>query len=97
MAIGLNLLTFVLGVIAIPFWLMGAPGVDNDYAQIWKLSITALLTYTACSLLLLIVAIARKFITRKDEHSIKGRALEKLTAIAFILFVSVQIYAFGNM
>ena len=34
-----------LSVLALPFWLMGVPGVENSYARGWKLGLYTVLGY----------------------------------------------------
>ena len=34
-----------LSVVALPFWLMGVPGVENAYAKGWKLGLYTVLSY----------------------------------------------------
>ena len=34
-----------LSAIAVPFWLMGVPGVENSYAKGWKIGLYAVIVY----------------------------------------------------
>src|SRR5262245_46090534 len=38
-----------LSAVALPFWLMGVPGVKNSYAKGWKLGLYAVLLYPIAS------------------------------------------------
>src|SRR5262245_59088258 len=96
-AISFSGLLAVLCVIALPFWLMGVPGVENSYAKGWKLGLYVVLLYPAAWLCVSAYwLIARKQITA--EHlSIWNASIGSGSLVILAIASGVMFYAFKVM
>lgn len=98
MALALNAVIFSVGILAVPIWVFGVPGVQNEYARMWQLSLGTLLIYVGFTFVLLVISIVKEVTKKKGKVAGTNRfILEKLTAVAFLVFLLIQIYAFSNM
>lgn len=86
-----------LSVLALPFWLMGVPGVENSYARGWKLGLYTVLAYPIAWFSLFTFWWA----ARKEAAAEQMASLSLWTGVGSLvllaLAVAVVMYAFRVM
>lgn len=57
----------ILCMVAIPLWIFGVPGVDNDYARGWRMGLTVIIAYPIVWAGIARASFGRKFEMTKEQ------------------------------
>src|SRR5262245_33815298 len=86
-----------LCVVALPFWLMGVPGVDNSYAKGWKIGLFALLLYPIGWLCIFACWLTTKNHVRSEHLSLWNLSIGTGSLVLLAVAAGVTFYAFKVM
>lgn len=79
----------VLCLVALPLWILGIPGVENDYARGWKLGLGALVALPLVHQLLGLL----ESLARHGRLALQHRWITWLRLVALLAFAAAQIAA----
>ena len=79
----------MLCVVALPFWILGVPGIEGDYAKGWNMGLTAIIRFPLFWLVILIISTILKTFYKKRIRQIKIVAHNLLLLLIIWLLVTL--------